>query len=74
MHPHIKRRQEHGFVEGDKVYYHSRIGGPHDGVIRTIEVLGELSDIPVAWLSNKRGCVAVCALSSAVSSPSKEQP
>jgi hypothetical protein len=50
--------------EGDYVDYHSIIGGPitsRNHIVNNVGVLfcGE----PVAWISNKSGCVSVDALS-----------
>jgi len=49
---------------GDCVDYHSIIGGP---ITSRDHVVQEVGSIPscsaVAWISNKRGCVSVDALS-----------
>ncbi len=51
---------------GDKVNYHSLIGGP---VTSTGHEVTDIEEQPnnygsdVAWVTNKRGCVAVAALS-----------
>lgn len=53
------------FKVGDHVYYHPVIGREHDGKLYTIEDIGDLSGVPVAWLKGVRGCVAIRALSPA---------
>lgn len=54
------------FRTGDKVRYHAVIGGKHDGATYTVRGVGALpSGEAVAWLSRKRGCVAMRALSAA---------
>lgn len=56
--------------KGDRVDYHSLIGGPvtsSDHVVRAVET--SHSGYAVAWLTNKAGCVAADALT-----PAKEKP
>jgi hypothetical protein len=53
------------FKVGDFVRYHPIIGREHDGNIYEIEVLDEMGGRKVAWLSSKRGCVSLKALSPA---------
>lgn len=70
-----KERQK--FAVGDKVHYHPIIGGPSDGNVYTISVLEKLNGkTSVAWLHEKRGCVAQEAISpvSSHDSTAKEQP
>jgi len=50
--------------EGDWVDYHSIIGGSITSKDHTVLSVGELSSgEPVAWISDKAGCVSVDALS-----------
>ena len=51
---------------GDKVNYHSIIGGPvstRGHIIEDIEYAPNNYGCDVAWISDKRGCVAMRALS-----------
>jgi hypothetical protein len=51
--------------EGQKVRYHPVIGGPDDGAIYEVELVGSVGDgRAVAWLKGKRGCVALSSLTS----------
>lgn len=50
------------FKVGDRVDYHSRIGGPVTSIGHVIRQLGELGAHPVAWLEGKSGCVSLRAL------------
>ena len=52
-----------GFKVGDKVNYHSIIGGEITSTGHVIEHIGELGGTPVAWITGHRGAVALSALS-----------
>ena len=61
------------FKIGDTVDYHEIIGGPvtsEDHVIRDIDRAPNNYDCDVAWLTSKRGCVALRALSHTPPGPS----
>ncbi len=51
---------------GTRVNYHSVIGGPPTSFGHTIIALTEISGEPVAFISEKVGCVSVAALSLAI--------
>ena len=58
--------------EGDEVNYHDIIGGKITSTghkIKTIELAPNNYGCDVAWITGKSGCVAMRALSPAVSEP-----
>lgn len=56
--------KEYGFKVGDVVDYHSIIDGEVTSKAHVITDIGELGHgETVAWITNKRGCVSLKALS-----------
>lgn len=53
----------HTFQIGDKVNYHSRIGGPVTSTDHEITDIQEMCGTLCAWITNKAGCVDCDALS-----------
>ena len=49
--------------KGDRVNYHSVIGGPVTSSDHVVEKIGQMCGQDVAWISDKSGCVSLKALS-----------
>ena len=58
----MEKRRTNPTEVGDKVYYHSIIGGDITSKGHEIKSFGEVSGNKVAWITNKSGCVDVRAL------------
>ncbi len=56
------RRRIYPKEVGDKVNYHSFIGGEITSTGHEVKSFGEMCGADVAWITNKSGCVAVKAL------------
>lgn len=58
-----KKKDKVEFQVGDIVDYHSIIGGEITSTGHEITVIEEVCGTMCAWITNKRGCVSLDALS-----------
>ena len=56
------RRRTYPSNVGDKVNYHSIIGGKITSTGHEVKSFGDMCGERVAWITNKSGCVSVKAL------------
>ena len=56
------RRRTYPNTIGDKVNYHSIIGGEVTSTGHEVKLFGEICGEKVAWITDKSGCVGVKAL------------